>query len=85
MNECCTHCYIKYIQKDGTLDSSFIEKNFGQNFSILEKPRKIDPIMLQLILKNKQEVPVDTFILVNGNEHLLCTCSCHIHGIHVFH
>lgn len=52
MNECCTHCYIKYIQKDGTLDSSFIEKNFGQNFSILEKPRKIDPIMLQLILKN---------------------------------
>lgn len=52
MNECCIHCYIKYIQKAGTLDSSFIEKNFGQNFSILEKPRKIDPIMLQLILKN---------------------------------
>lgn len=81
---CCERCYEHYIEQDNSVNTEFLEKNFGVEYTIITQEIE-DKSFVQMAKKLKQPIPMDTFVVVNGTKYSLCMCSCHVKGSHVFH
>lgn len=86
---CCERCYDKYIKidenKEKVIDESFLKENFGENYKVVIEPSEIEEIFKEYFLKKGHELPKSTFIVTEKSKESLCMCSCHVHGLCVFH
>ena len=86
MFPCCRFCYEKYIDKDASMDREFFKNKIFSNYNVLKRQTN-NIIKMNLNEDTKVKVPLDTVLtlVVNGQEHELCTCSCHVKGENVRH
>jgi hypothetical protein len=72
---CCTHCYEKYINEDGTPDQEAIEKLEAKDVQDLKEH----------ILKTVNDPDYDARKPLPRWQPVRCTCICHTKGLVIQH
>lgn len=81
---CCAHCYEKYMDDKKNVDTSFVKRVYGEEYTTI---KLIDdaPETVAWYKQFNQEPPEKVYALKGDEIADICNCSCHIKGLNICH